>query len=66
MRSVHNTPIEGLWHWFLVNNGLNIKDAIRKGYHDGVYNPKQPGTPVRNLPNYYIYGKFICTSIFHF
>ena len=36
---MHNTPIEGLWHWFLQNNGVNIKDAIRQGYNDGIYNP---------------------------
>lgn len=39
MKSVHNTPIEGLWHWFLQTFGLNIKDIIRQGLQDGVYHP---------------------------
>ncbi|KAF8814344.1 hypothetical protein BYT27DRAFT_7082446, partial [Phlegmacium glaucopus] len=39
MRSVHNTPIEGLWHWFLQTFGVNIKDTIRGGFQAGIYNP---------------------------
>jgi hypothetical protein len=39
VRSVHNTPIEGAWHWFLQMFGINIKDAIRGGYEAGIYNP---------------------------
>ncbi|KAF8908221.1 hypothetical protein CPB84DRAFT_1843672 [Gymnopilus junonius] len=39
MKSVHNTPIEGLWHWFLQTFGLNIKDVIRQGLQTGVYHP---------------------------
>jgi hypothetical protein len=39
MKSVHNTPIEGLWHWFLQTFGVNIKDTIRRGYETGNYNP---------------------------
>ena len=39
MRSVHNTPIEGLWHWFLQTFGVNIKDIIRSGFTAGIYNP---------------------------
>lgn len=39
MKSVHNTPIEGLWHWFLQTFGVNIKETIRGGYESGHYNP---------------------------
>jgi hypothetical protein len=39
MRSVNNTPIEGLWHWFLQTFGQNIKDVIRGGFVQGIYNP---------------------------
>lgn len=40
LRSVHNTPIEGLWHWFSQTFGINIKETIHSGYHnDGIYNP---------------------------
>ena len=42
MHSIHNTPIEGLWHWFLITFGLNIKDIIRQGYLNGIYNPNNP------------------------
>ncbi|KIJ90940.1 hypothetical protein K443DRAFT_14814 [Laccaria amethystina LaAM-08-1] len=37
IRSVHNTPIEALWHWFLQTFGVNIKDVIRSGFTTGVY-----------------------------
>ncbi|KAJ2935816.1 hypothetical protein H1R20_g1278, partial [Candolleomyces eurysporus] len=46
IRSVHNTPIEGLWHWFLKTYGLNIKDVIVNGYRDGFYNPNNPVHPL--------------------
>jgi len=39
IRSVHNTPIKGLWHWFLKTSGRNIKDIIHSGYINGIYNP---------------------------
>ena len=39
MKSVHNTPIEGLWHWFLQMFSLNIKDVIHQGLQIGVYHP---------------------------
>jgi hypothetical protein len=45
IRSVHNTPIEGLWHWFLKTYGFNIKDIIVTGYRDGYYNPNNPVHP---------------------
>jgi hypothetical protein len=45
LKSVHNTPIEGLWHWFQRAKGLNIKDLIRSGYLDGIYNPNHPIHP---------------------
>ena len=56
LKSVHNTPIEGLWHWFQRAKGLNIKELIRSGYLDGIYNPNHPihpyvwGTPVVVMP----------------
>jgi hypothetical protein len=39
MKTVHNTPIEGLWHWFLQTFGHNIRDIIHGGYTCGIYNP---------------------------
>jgi len=52
VRSIHNTPIEGLWHWFLQTFGINIKDTIRQGFAIGIYNPNNaihpyvvPGPP---------------------
>ena len=39
MCSVHNTPIEGLWHWFLQTFRGNIKDIIRSRFTAGIYNP---------------------------
>ena len=39
VRSIHNTPIEGMWHWFLQTFGINIKDIIRQGFEIGIYNP---------------------------
>ncbi|KAF8901851.1 hypothetical protein CPB84DRAFT_1815067 [Gymnopilus junonius] len=45
MRSVHNTPIEGLWHWFLQTFGHNIKDTIRSGFELGIYNPNNSVHP---------------------
>ncbi|KAF8800315.1 hypothetical protein BYT27DRAFT_7227464 [Phlegmacium glaucopus] len=37
IQSVHNTPIEGLWHWFLQTFGVNIKDTIHGGFQAGIY-----------------------------
>jgi hypothetical protein len=45
VRSIHNTPIEGVWHWFLTTLGFNIKDMIQQGHHDGIYNPGNPVHP---------------------
>ncbi|KAJ3508917.1 hypothetical protein NMY22_g16464 [Coprinellus aureogranulatus] len=45
MKSVHNTPIEGLWHWFSQTHGRNIKDDIISGYRTGIYNPNNPVHP---------------------
>ncbi|PPQ75874.1 hypothetical protein CVT24_000811, partial [Panaeolus cyanescens] len=39
MRSVNNTPIEGVWHWYRKTFGQNIKDVIRSGYSDGIFQP---------------------------
>ncbi|KAJ2935745.1 hypothetical protein H1R20_g1349, partial [Candolleomyces eurysporus] len=56
IRSVHNTPIEGLWHWFLKTYGLNIKDIIVNGYRDGYYNPNNPIHP---LLFYWLWSKIV-------
>ncbi|KAI0310206.1 hypothetical protein OF83DRAFT_1023926, partial [Amylostereum chailletii] len=37
MRSVHNTPIEGLWHWWLEHSGNNLKTAIVFGQEQGIF-----------------------------
>ncbi|EDR10136.1 uncharacterized protein LACBIDRAFT_318159 [Laccaria bicolor S238N-H82] len=45
VRSVHNTPIEGLWHWFVTLFGIDIKEVIQQGKVTGVYNPGNPIHP---------------------
>jgi len=45
VRSIHNTPIEGLWHWFVTLFGIDIKDAIQEGKVTGIYNPGNPIHP---------------------
>ncbi|KAJ2935673.1 hypothetical protein H1R20_g1424, partial [Candolleomyces eurysporus] len=45
LKSVHNTPIEGLWHWLTNTCGLNIKEIIISGYETGVYSPNNPIHP---------------------
>ncbi|KAJ3727494.1 hypothetical protein C8R42DRAFT_694050 [Lentinula raphanica] len=37
--SVHNTPIEGLWHWFTNVSGINAKDELLRGGTSGIYHP---------------------------
>ncbi|KAI0312081.1 hypothetical protein OF83DRAFT_691512 [Amylostereum chailletii] len=37
MKSVHNTPIESMWHWFLHHNGRNLKDLITLGQASGIF-----------------------------
>ena len=39
VRSIHNMPIEGMWHWFLQTFGINIKDTIHQGFEIGIYKP---------------------------
>lgn len=39
IKSVHNTPIEGLWHWLLKTHSHDFKDIVKGGYRDGIYNP---------------------------
>ncbi|KIN94717.1 hypothetical protein M404DRAFT_17192 [Pisolithus tinctorius Marx 270] len=41
LNSVHNTPIKGLWHWFLDTKGINVKILLQSGLHDGVYHPNK-------------------------
>ncbi|EDR07666.1 uncharacterized protein LACBIDRAFT_298024 [Laccaria bicolor S238N-H82] len=45
VRSVHNTPIEGLWHWFVTLFGIDIKEVIQQGKVTGIYNPGNPIHP---------------------
>ncbi|KAF6755227.1 hypothetical protein DFP72DRAFT_1067935 [Ephemerocybe angulata] len=45
IKSVHNTPIEGLWHCWLENMGHNLKDIIVAGYNSGIYHPGNPVHP---------------------
>ncbi|KAH7885579.1 hypothetical protein F5I97DRAFT_1887020 [Phlebopus sp. FC_14] len=37
LKSIHNTPIEGLWHWFAKTQGINMKTLIQSGRNDGIY-----------------------------
>ena len=39
LKSVHNTPIKGLWHWFTDTMGVNIKEELHRGYKDGIFHP---------------------------
>jgi len=45
VQSIHNMPIEGLWHWFVTLFGVDIKDAILEGKVTGIYNPGNPIHP---------------------
>ncbi|KAJ2922646.1 hypothetical protein H1R20_g14435, partial [Candolleomyces eurysporus] len=42
VKSVHNTPIEGLWHWLSETCGLNMKDTIISGQTLGIYHSESP------------------------
>ena len=66
MKSVHNTP---MWHWFAQTFGQNIKDTIRGGFEQGIYNPNNTIHPyvihtftnccikiLTNLLDYYFTG----------
>ncbi|KAJ3746753.1 hypothetical protein DFH05DRAFT_1534510 [Lentinula detonsa] len=49
LKSVHNTPIEGLWHWFTDTMGFNLKEELRQGYKDGIFYPgSQPHVDLFN------------------
>ncbi|KAJ3742547.1 hypothetical protein DFH05DRAFT_1536392 [Lentinula detonsa] len=49
LKSVHNTPIEGLWHWFTNTMGFNLKEELRQGYKDGIFYPgSQPHVDLFN------------------
>ena len=45
IKSIHNTPIKGLWHWFVTLFGIDIKEAIQEGKVTGIYNPGNPIHP---------------------
>jgi hypothetical protein len=61
IKSIHNTPIEGLWHWFLQTFGVNIKDIIHSGFTAGIYNPNNPVHPYGAFPiyNHLFYAELI-------
>jgi hypothetical protein len=46
VRSIHNTPIEGLWHWFVTLFGVDIKDAILEGKSLAYTIPESPSTRI--------------------
>ncbi|KZV59667.1 hypothetical protein PENSPDRAFT_694942 [Peniophora sp. CONT] len=37
LKSVHNTPIEGLWNFLQKNTGVNLKEVITRGKTEGIY-----------------------------
>ncbi|KAG6905157.1 hypothetical protein DXG01_004495, partial [Tephrocybe rancida] len=39
VKSTHNTPIEGMWHWFQKTTGHDFGDVVRQGFREGRYNP---------------------------
>jgi hypothetical protein len=39
VKSVHNTPIEGCWRWFLKTQGRDFKDTVKSGLQEGIYTP---------------------------
>lgn len=39
LKSVHNIPIEGLWHWMRKTLGHSFKAFVVKGYDDRIYSP---------------------------
>ena len=45
VQSIHNMPIEGLWHWFITLFGIDIKDTIQEGKVTSIYNPGNPIHP---------------------
>ncbi|KAF5325449.1 hypothetical protein D9619_009977 [Psilocybe cf. subviscida] len=42
VQSIHNTPIEGAWHWFSESKGRTIKSILQGGFNDGIYNSNNP------------------------
>ncbi|KAJ8081664.1 hypothetical protein PM082_007510 [Marasmius tenuissimus] len=39
IKSVHNTPIESLWHWLQEHEGMNLYSLITYGRDAGFYHP---------------------------
>ncbi|KAG6905917.1 hypothetical protein DXG01_016947 [Tephrocybe rancida] len=39
LKSVNNTPIEGLWHWMSKTSGGNFKDLVKDRLQLGIYHP---------------------------
>lgn len=37
LKSVHNTPIEGLWHWFSEDTGVSLKQVLNRGKAEGIF-----------------------------
>ncbi|KAG6836326.1 hypothetical protein H0H93_009076 [Arthromyces matolae] len=42
VKSTHNTPIEGLWHWLLKTSGHDFREVVRSGLSDGIYQINNP------------------------
>jgi hypothetical protein len=42
VKSVHNTPIEGFWHWLREVCGLNMHELILMGKVLYIFNPADP------------------------
>ena len=38
LKSVNNTPIEGLWPWLKKKMGLNVKYHVVRGATEGIFN----------------------------
>ncbi|KAF8579620.1 hypothetical protein K439DRAFT_1648436 [Ramaria rubella] len=36
---VHNTTIEGIWHWLRKTLECNFFDEVRRGHNEGIFNP---------------------------
>ncbi|KAF8525667.1 hypothetical protein JB92DRAFT_2621172, partial [Gautieria morchelliformis] len=39
VKSIHNTTIEGIWHWLHKTTECNCLDEVQRGYDNGMFNP---------------------------
>ena len=42
LKSIHNTTIEGIWHWLCKTSEHNFLHKVRRGYDQGIFNPNDP------------------------